>query len=210
MPLPTGRRNSPLSRDAVVDAALGLAREHGIDGVTMRSVATELKVTPMAIYYHVRDKDELVNLIAEAAARGARPLELGDRPWEEALREYLLSRWARFQDYPGLGAYVISMPSLGTDPGTYARGVEFFEEAGFPPRVARLAWPYAVTYIHGRLSVDVNLDRDTARSTGLSEIAAREHVAFGVDAVVAGLQSILKRESGLYEGDRSPESLSNA
>ncbi len=201
MPLPIHDRISPLSRNAVVEAALRLTREHGIDGVTMRSLATELGVTPMAIYHHVRDKDELVGLIAEAAGCEALPLELGDRAWEEVLREYLMSRWTSLQDYPGLGACVVSMPSLGTDPDTYARGVEFFEKAGFSPRVARLAWPYAVTYVHGRLSVEANLDRETARSTGLSEIPAKEHVAFGVDAVVAGLQSILERETRLNEAE---------
>lgn len=191
MAAPSSRRTPALTRDEVVQVAARLAREHGIDGVTMRSVATELDVTPMALYYHVSNKEELVALIAAAATVDTVDLELGDAGWEDALRAYLLSRWSKFRTYPGLGAYVISLPNLGADPESYRRGLEFFEAAGFPPRLARLAWPYAITYIHGRLSVDANLDRESARADGIGEISATEHVEFGVDAVVAGLRAML-------------------
>lgn len=186
-----GRRSVPMSLDDVVDAAVGLARAEGIDGVTMRSVAAELDVTPMALYYHVQNKQELVELVAEAATAETVPLALGNKGWEETLREHLMSRWSKFRDFRGLAAYAISLPNLGTEPETYSSGVKFFEDAGFPPDLARLAWPYAITYIHGRLSVDANLDRDSAHIGGMDGIPAKEHVEFGVDAVIAGLKAML-------------------
>lgn len=189
---PAGRCRAPLSLEDVVGAAVTLAQAQGIDGVTMRSVAAELDVTPMALYYHVHNKQELVALVAVAATRGTVPLALGDEDWEEALREYLTSRWSKFRDYRGLGAYAISLPNLGTEPETYSGGVKFFEDAGFPSDLARLAWPYAITYIHGRLSVDANLDRESAHAGGMDGIPAREHVAFGIDAIIAGLRAILE------------------
>lgn len=186
-----GRRTEPLSLEDVVEAAVGLARDRGIDGVTMRSVAAELGVTPMALYYHVHSKQELVALVAKAATAGTAPLAVADEDWEGALRSYLMSRWSKFRDYRGLAAYAISLPDLGTEPESHSAGVKFFEDAGFPPHLARLAWPYAITYIHGRLSVDANLDRESAHAGGIDAVPAREHVAFGIDAVIAGLRSML-------------------
>ena len=82
MPAPSSRRESPLSREVVVEVAVRLAREEGLDGVTMRSVAAELDVTPMALYYYVKNKDELVALIAAEVTSEGIALELGEDGWE--------------------------------------------------------------------------------------------------------------------------------
>jgi AcrR family transcriptional regulator len=55
-------RPPPLSRPRIVRAALRLVDEKGLPAMTMRALATELEVSPMALYNHVRDKDELVDL----------------------------------------------------------------------------------------------------------------------------------------------------
>src|SRR5215467_7003154 len=47
-----------LSRSAVVDRALALADREGLDALTIRRLATELGVTPMALYWHFRSKEE--------------------------------------------------------------------------------------------------------------------------------------------------------
>ena len=53
-------RPPPLSRPRIVRTALGLVDEKGLAALTMRALATELEVSPMALYNHVQDKDELV------------------------------------------------------------------------------------------------------------------------------------------------------
>lgn len=55
----------PLSRPRIVRAALRLVDEKGLPALTMRALATELEVSPMALYNHVRDKDELVDLMVD-------------------------------------------------------------------------------------------------------------------------------------------------
>lgn len=70
------RRGRPprLSREAVTDAARTIVEREGIDALTMRRVARELGSSPMAIYRHVRDKDELlVALLDRLAAELPRP-----------------------------------------------------------------------------------------------------------------------------------------
>lgn len=58
-------RPPPLSRARIVRAALGLVDEKGLAALTMRALATELEVSPMALYNHVKDKDELVDLMVD-------------------------------------------------------------------------------------------------------------------------------------------------
>ncbi len=54
-----------LSRAAVVDRALELADTDGLDALTIRRLATELGVTPMALYWHFRSKEELIAGLAD-------------------------------------------------------------------------------------------------------------------------------------------------
>ncbi len=73
-PPPRGGRPARLSRDAVVAAARAIVERDGIDALTMRHVAEELGSSPMAIYRHVRDKDQLlVLLLDQLAAEVPRP-----------------------------------------------------------------------------------------------------------------------------------------
>lgn len=54
-------RRARLNRDAVLRAAVALAEDAGIDGLTMRALSQELGVVPMALYKHVANKDELID-----------------------------------------------------------------------------------------------------------------------------------------------------
>ena len=60
------RARQPLTREDLVRAGLEVLDEAGIDGLTMRSVAARLGVQSASLYWHVRDKDELLALIADA------------------------------------------------------------------------------------------------------------------------------------------------
>ena len=55
----------------MVSAAITLMDEAGLDSITMRSLAERLQVTPGSLYRHVRDKDELLVLLAVNALVGA-------------------------------------------------------------------------------------------------------------------------------------------
>ncbi|MFZ0387107.1 MAG: TetR/AcrR family transcriptional regulator C-terminal domain-containing protein [Solirubrobacteraceae bacterium] len=82
---PARRAGRPprLSRDAIVDAAQTIVAAGGIGALTMRRVATALEASPMAIYRHVADKDELLVLLLDRLAaevpRPALPLEPRER-----------------------------------------------------------------------------------------------------------------------------------
>ena len=57
---------SPLSKEKVIDAALDLADEAGVTSLTMRKLADKLGVEAMSIYYHVANKNEILDAILDA------------------------------------------------------------------------------------------------------------------------------------------------
>jgi TetR/AcrR family tetracycline transcriptional repressor len=68
---PTPRR-PPVTREQIVREALALLDEVGFDGLTMRRVAERLNVQAASLYKHVRDKYELLTLLADAISADAR------------------------------------------------------------------------------------------------------------------------------------------
>ena len=57
---------SGLNREAVVQAALAMLDTVGVDGLSMRALADRLEVKAASLYWHLRDKGQLLELVAEA------------------------------------------------------------------------------------------------------------------------------------------------
>ena len=61
-----------LTRERLVEAALRLVNEEGLDGLSMRALADKLDVKAASLYWHVRDRSELLELLAEGILQGIR------------------------------------------------------------------------------------------------------------------------------------------
>jgi AcrR family transcriptional regulator len=79
-----------LVRDEVVRVALQLLDEVGLDGLTMRSLAERLGVKAASLYWHLRDKDELAELLLEAINAEIPETDPG-LPWRQRIEE---AAWA--------------------------------------------------------------------------------------------------------------------
>lgn len=75
----------PLTRERIVETALRLMDEEGLQAVTMRRVGRELGVEAMSLYNHVADKQDLLRAVVEAVMAGFEFPEDGD-DWREAAR----------------------------------------------------------------------------------------------------------------------------
>ena len=84
------RRRALLNRDRVLQAAVTLADEAGIDALSMRSLAQALGVVPMALYKHVANKDELIDGMVDVVVGEIDP-PVTDTDWESAVRRRILS-----------------------------------------------------------------------------------------------------------------------
>jgi AcrR family transcriptional regulator len=92
-PRPRGRksksgRERTLSREAIVETALRIVDETGVDGLSMRAVATALGTGPSSLYAHVADKDELLELLLDEVIAEMR-LAPAEAPWQEQLKVYV-------------------------------------------------------------------------------------------------------------------------
>jgi AcrR family transcriptional regulator len=75
----------PLTRDRIVQAAIAVADGEGLDAVSIRRIAGELATRPMSLYAYIGSKDDLLELMHDAAVQETL---VGEVPsdWREALR----------------------------------------------------------------------------------------------------------------------------
>ena len=62
-----------LSRDAILDRALAIADADGVDALSVRRLARELGVTPMALYWHFENKEALLHALGDRLLAGIDP-----------------------------------------------------------------------------------------------------------------------------------------
>ena len=97
---------SRISRAAILDRALAVADSDGLAAVGVRRLARDLGVTPMALYWHVADKDALLDALADhLVARVDRTLDPA-LDWPEQLRSLLRSLLAVLRAHPGAAGLV--------------------------------------------------------------------------------------------------------
>ncbi|MDI1462576.1 TetR/AcrR family transcriptional regulator [Catellatospora sp. KI3] len=98
-----------LSLDLVVAAAIRVARADGIGAVSMSRVATEAGVSTMALYRYVRAKNELLELMVDAAV-GSPPQHDPELDWRAGLARWAWAVRASFQRNPWMLRVPISGP----------------------------------------------------------------------------------------------------
>jgi AcrR family transcriptional regulator len=110
-----------IGRLQIVEAALGLLRDEGIDALTMRKLGLALGVTPAAIYYHVPNKGVLIDQLVEELFSRVEWPPAGT--WQERLRAAMRGTHATFSGYPG------AVPILFSRVGAAPTGVRKLDEA---------------------------------------------------------------------------------
>ncbi|MFF4347999.1 TetR/AcrR family transcriptional regulator [Streptomyces sp. NPDC001530] len=158
---PVGRPRRIEARQ-IVDAARRIIQEEGVDAVSMRRVAKEVGTTPMALYHHVRDKDELLMLtLSGMAATVPRPA-LPDDPRERVLAT-AVHMHAVLRGMP----WVVEVLGLGdlTDKGALWMVEEIIASAvacGLTPDEAVRAYRTIWYCVYGDLVFRRAVDRRTA------------------------------------------------
>ncbi|SDO22111.1 Tetracyclin repressor, C-terminal all-alpha domain [Nakamurella panacisegetis] len=90
-----------LTRESVIEVALNMADTQGIDKVTIRGLAQHFGVTPMALYWHVKNKDELLAAMGDQVFAGIEIPDEDGRPWHETYRTLLERLLAALRSHPG-------------------------------------------------------------------------------------------------------------
>src|ERR1700761_5310269 len=97
---PDEGERSRLTRTAVTARALAVADAAGLEAVTIRKLAADLGVTPMALYWHFRSKDELLDGLVERVWSEIDIAVDPKAPWPDQLRKLLGSLLAVLRAHP--------------------------------------------------------------------------------------------------------------
>jgi AcrR family transcriptional regulator len=216
-PVDDQERRHRLTRERVVAEALAVIAHEGVQALTMRRLAARLQVVPGALYRHVRNKQQLHdlvldNVLAEVDVRIDPSLD-----WTGQLKVVAHRLRTVLEDHPGVAGILKTRDPLG--PHSLALAEAFLgplRAAGFADREAGLAFfllvDYTIGFAVGGLPTSVNEQRvrDPATRTQLHQffrslppdrfpalVALGEHVwvdnrderfRAGLDVLVSGLE----------------------
>ena len=103
---PARTARTQLSREVVADRAVTLADSEGLEAVTIRRLATELGVTPMALYWHFRTKEDLLAGLGDRVLDAVQvPARTGE--WDVDLRAGLVALLDAMRPHPELAPLVV-------------------------------------------------------------------------------------------------------
>jgi TetR/AcrR family transcriptional regulator, tetracycline repressor protein len=127
-----------LSKAAVVERGLALADAEGLDAVTIRRLATELGVTPMALYWHFRSKDELLTGLADRIWTEIDVNVDAGADWSAQLRGIMESLVHVLRIHPSASQLLISGEKRTSDAALVANetALEILKRGGFDPEHA--------------------------------------------------------------------------
>ena len=138
--------SAPMSRERILRAAVAVSEREGIGALSMRRLAQELDVWPMALYHYFR---ELLDAIAAHAA-GELSLPAPAESWREQLRALLhAAREAMERDPARLGGSLARAFLTPEGLRLSEAALAILEDAGFDRREAASAWRSLWSYAFG-------------------------------------------------------------
>src|ERR671930_50490 len=148
------RRERPakaaLSREAIIAAALEVAREEGIDALSMRRLAQALDTGPASLYVYVANRDELWELLFDAAIAAVETEPTDPARWREQLHA-LAARAVEVMalDYPGIARLAMShIPSSENSLRVAESMLSLLKAGGVEDQAAAYAVDLLGTYIN--------------------------------------------------------------
>ena len=161
-------RKKGLTVAQVVDAAITLADDEGLDAVSMRRVAQELGVVPMTLYTYVPDKAALLELMVDALyLRMPRP-DPGPASWRERLAAVAEENRLLYERHPWAAGLSQTRPPLG--PGLmakYEHELRAFDDTGLDEVETDSALTYLLGFVQAaaRAAADARAEVErTSRS----------------------------------------------
>ncbi len=209
-------RKTSLSRERILRSAIRLADKHGAESLSMRKIASALKVEAMSLYNHVASKDELLDGIVDlVASEFDVPSINGD--WKHAMRLRANSAHTVLLKHPWASMLMLSRVNAGPAMLTYVNAtIGCLRNAGFSYAMADHAWNAVDNHIFGFTLQKLNFPFDPAeyaavakeylpmipedeypylRGMAIQVIEGKHHgiqdFEFGLDLILDGLERLL-------------------
>ena len=229
---PAGKENRrrSLTREQVVAEALTVIGADGVDALSMRALATRLEVVPAALYRHVRNKEQLYDLVLDGVLAEVDNHLDHTLAWTEQIKILAHRLRTVLDNHPGIAALLKTRDPLG--PHSLALAEAFLaplHAGGLPPRETGLAFSLLYDYtvgfaLSGPTSINEQRRRDAATRTRLHTflrslppdrfpalVALGAHVwvddrderfTAGLDTLIDGLQTQRRRRQRSHQPKR--------
>jgi AcrR family transcriptional regulator len=219
----TGTQQPKLTVDSVLERALALADAEGLDAVTIRRLARDLGVTPMALYWHVSNKDDLLDGMAARLLEQADIAVDASASWLDQLRQVLASLLAALRAHPA-AAMLLSTRTVSSEGGLAVTEaiLDILRRGGFSPAEATQVARHALSTLANMAGAEPGVVlREEAGTQAASRQRARQalaalpaeryprlveaavplsegvepetYFAFGLDLLLAGIETMAAR-----------------
>ncbi|MEB3213232.1 MAG: TetR/AcrR family transcriptional regulator [Leptolyngbyaceae bacterium] len=159
----------PLSRERILQVALRLADEGGLEALSMRKVAQALGVKAMSLYNHVASKDDIIDGIVDIVVSDIE-LPRFDLDWKTAMRQRALSAHEVLLKHPWAAMAIMSRINVGPAMLRYVdRTIGCLREAGFSWRMADYAWNAIDSHIYGFTLQELNYPVEASKYSETAE-----------------------------------------
>jgi AcrR family transcriptional regulator len=195
----TPTRTRPrLTRELVLETAIRLADEGGIESLTMRKLAGELGVEAMSLYNHVANKGDLVDAIVDVVLSEV-ALPPATQDWDTAIRAYAIYAYEAFRRHPWACHLSMTLSSSQSPRVARLRYMEWLlgrlRDAGFSPDLTYDAYHAIDSHILGFTLWQLE------HVGSVQEIAGQDDVA----AFVARFVAQLRREGYQHLADHAEQ-----
>lgn len=192
----------PVTRERAVRLAVELADAGGIESVSMRKIATELNITPMSLYYHVKGKDDILDGMLDVVYSEMAAPRAG-AGWRTAMRERAQSTREVLARHP----WAISLDAR-TSPGPATLGhldatIGVLRAAGFSMALVGHAMSLLDSYVHGFAMQEATLPLDASGDIGAAteDIMAQQEMMSNAFPNLAEMAATLILQPGYAYGN---------
>jgi AcrR family transcriptional regulator len=159
---PSRRRRGPISRDAIVTAAVRLLDREGLAALSMRRLAEELGTGAASLYWHVGSKDGLLDLVLDHVIGEGQVPDPDPGRWQEQLKDVARAQRQASLRHPYIVRISIGRIPMGPNALRYSeRVLAILRAGGLSPRLA----------VQGYLLLIATVNGFTIDETGMEEPA---------------------------------------
>ena len=187
------------TRQLYINASLDLISEQGVENLTLRKVAKSLDVTPMAMYKHFSNKDELLSAALDEFIARSDVIPQEDLPWQQWL-SYVANAMLRALSLEASWLTVLGSFQIGPEAISVSKQIiKKLVREGFTPRQAVSAYHNIILLLTGAASMNIALkpyQNITVPKAILEEMNANDipedfHQIFIANSIQEGLGNII-------------------
>ena len=167
------RRRDPISKEAIVAAAIRLMDAEGFDALSMRRIAEELGTGAASLYWHVGSKDGLLDLVFDELIGEVSVPDPDPPRWREQVKDLARAQRAGTLRHPYVVRVSIGRIPMGPNALVFSeRTLAILRAGGLPPRLAVRASLLLISTVNG-----FTIDETGVSGTGPDGAAAADAAA---------------------------------